>query len=320
MPSCWMLLFKFTSSKKVRQARYQQMYQQHRADLLKWKRRIPSDYPRTVATTWELAFEQVEQRSPAAAELLRQCAFLDPDTIPEELFTQGASQLGPVLEPVVQDSFTFDEAIDVLRSFSLLRRLAESQSLSMHRLVQLVLKDRLDSPTQQQWAERTVRLVNAAFPEVEYETWEQCKRLLPQVFACLDLMNQHGIQTEEAASLLHRAGWYLNDHARNIEAEHLYQRSLAIDEKTLGPEHPDTSVTLYNLTVLYKGLERYQEAELLIQRSLAIDEKCFGSDHLEVALDLENYADLLQQMHRPEEAEQNNGTECALPACSERKS
>ena len=31
----------------------------------------------------------------------------------------------------------------------------------------------------------------------------------------------------------------------------LYQRSLAIEEKVLGSEHPDTAMTLNNLAILY---------------------------------------------------------------------
>ncbi|GAC1436084.1 MAG: hypothetical protein PVSMB2_03510 [Ktedonobacteraceae bacterium] len=36
-------------------------------------------------TTWSLSFQQIEQQSPAAADMLRLCAFLAPDVIPEEL-------------------------------------------------------------------------------------------------------------------------------------------------------------------------------------------------------------------------------------------
>ncbi len=201
--------------------RYLKLYQQHRADLLKWKRRLPSDYPTTVAVTWGLAIEQVEQRNPVAAELLSLCAFLDPDAIPEDLLQAGASELGPVLQPLVEDGFLFNGAIDVLLSFSLIRRLVDSNSLAIHRLVQVVIRDRLDIPTQQQWAEQVVRVVDAAFPDVAFETWEQCQRYLPQVFACFDHINQYGIQTEAASSLLYRAGWYLQDQGRYTEAEPL---------------------------------------------------------------------------------------------------
>src|SRR5579883_1962746 len=53
-------------------------------------RRTGNDYPHAVATTWDLSFQRVQKRAPAAAELLRCCAFLAPDAIPEEILTEGA--------------------------------------------------------------------------------------------------------------------------------------------------------------------------------------------------------------------------------------
>lgn len=41
-----------------------------------------SDYPLTVRTTWELAFEAVREQSPAGLELLTLAAFLAADDIP----------------------------------------------------------------------------------------------------------------------------------------------------------------------------------------------------------------------------------------------
>jgi tetratricopeptide (TPR) repeat protein len=282
--------------------RYLELYQQHRADLLKWKRRVPSDYPYTVAATWGLAIEQVEQRNPAAAELLRLCAFLDPDAIPEDLLQAGSSELGPILQPLVEDDFLFNAAIDVLRSFSLIRRLVERNCLALHRLVQVVIKDRLDTPTQQQWAEQVVRVVDAAFPNVAFETWEQCQRYLPQVFACFDYINQYGIQAEAASSLLYLASWYLEDQGRYTEAEPLCLQSLEISEKTQGPEHPKTGTRLNNLANLYQAQGGYKEAEPLYEQALAISEKMQGAEHPETGTRLNNLAGLYQAVGRYEEA------------------
>ncbi len=69
------------------------------------------------------------------------------------------------------------------------------------------------------------------------------------------------------------------DQGRYAEAEPLYRRSLAIREKALGPDHPDTAVSLNNLALLYGNQGRYAEAEPLYQRSLAIREKALGPDH-----------------------------------------
>jgi hypothetical protein len=53
---------------------------------------------------------------------------------------------------------------------------------------------------------------------------------------------------------------------RYAEAESLYRRALAIEEKTLGPDHPDLSPTLSNYAVLLRQLHRKPEANELETR------------------------------------------------------
>jgi tetratricopeptide (TPR) repeat protein len=285
-------------------AQYLEMYKQSRTRLLNWKRRVSPDYSKTVATTWELAFEQVEQHNQGAADLLRLCAFLDPDSIPEALFTGGASELSPMLQQLVEDAFLFNDAIDALRSFSLIRRLEDTKSLTIHRLVQVVIQDRMDLPAQQQWAERTVRLVNAAFPEVRFETQDQCNRHLPQVFACLDLIDHYAFHFSAAAHLLHRAGRYLYSHARNSEAERLLQRAKSIQEQISPPELQEFASILNDLANLYRDQDRYIEAEPLYQRALEIREQVLGPEDLETATTISNLANLYRDRDQYEKAEQ----------------
>ena len=100
-------------------AAYQQIYQQHRTALLAQRRAQGADHPEPVASTWSLSFARVEETNPAAADLLRLCAYLAPDAIPEEILTQGAAHLGPVLGPVAADAFLLGQAIEALRAYSL---------------------------------------------------------------------------------------------------------------------------------------------------------------------------------------------------------
>ncbi len=74
-------------------ADYLHLYRTKRADLLKARGGLVLDHPEPVATTWSLSFAQVQERSAAAADLLRVCAFLHPDAIPEEIITEGAAEL-----------------------------------------------------------------------------------------------------------------------------------------------------------------------------------------------------------------------------------
>ncbi len=115
-----------------------------------------------MASTWILSFENIEKANPAAAELLRFCAFLDPDGIPEEVFAEGAPELGPVLGAMVRDAFAFDSAFSEHSKYSLVRRDANASTLQIHRLVQALLKQGMDETTQRLWAERAVRAVDRA--------------------------------------------------------------------------------------------------------------------------------------------------------------
>jgi tetratricopeptide (TPR) repeat protein len=89
---------------------------------------------------------------------------------------------------------------------------------------------------------------------------------------------------------------------RYAEAEPLYQRSLAIFEKALGPEHTGLAKTLGSLAKLYYRQGKYAKAEPLYQRALAIYEKALGPGHPFVAQSLENYAALLRKTGRATEA------------------
>ena len=90
---------------------------------------------------------------------------------------------------------------------------------------------------------------------------------------------------------------------RPKEADAVYRRALAIDEKDLGSDHPDTAADLSNLAVLLLATGRLAEAEPLLRRALAIDERWLGPDDPSVAFDLNNLAVLLRAMNQPEEAE-----------------
>jgi tetratricopeptide (TPR) repeat protein len=288
-------------------AEYQRLYQHRRADLLAERRgQLVDDHPLPVATTWSLSFAQVEQKNPAAADLLRLCAFLAPDAIPEEMITQGAEHLGPQLAPVGADAYLLNQSIEALRAYSLLRREASHEtapSLSVHRLVQAVLKDQMDEQDRQQWSERAVRAVNAAFPEVEHRTWPQCDRLLPHALLCAELIAQEHMTFPEATRLLNQTGYYLDERARYTEAEPLLVRALQIREQQLGPDHPDTATSLNNLALLYENQGKYAQAELLVVRTLAIYEQQLGPEHPRTAISLTHLGYIYFNQGKYEQAE-----------------
>jgi tetratricopeptide (TPR) repeat protein len=281
---------------------YLQFFQTRQADLLQRRGKLVTDHPEAVATTWSLSFENVQNANPAAADLLRLLAFLDPDLIQEEIFTEGASELGSVLQPVATDLIKLNEAIGALLNYSLVRRNPD-HTLTVHRLVQAVLKHSMNRSTQRRWAERTVRAVNLAFPQVDYDTWLQCQQYLPHAQDCAALIKAWNMSFPAAAHLLRQAGYYLQQRAEYTQAEPLYQRALSIHETIEGPDHPSTAYALHDLALLYYDQGKYEQAEPLYKRALAIREKALGPDHPDTATTLHELASLYQDQGQYEQAE-----------------
>src|SRR5947209_911601 len=273
-------------------SRYLELYGTRRKELLLRRGRFPINHPDSVIATWSLSFQQVEQESVAAADLLRLFAFLDPEAIPEEMITLGAAELGPALGAVASDPLQLDTIIELLLRYSLIRRSPEVKSLSIHRLVQAVLRDGMERDAQCVWAERATRAVNHAFPDVELQTWEKCQRCLPHAQMCATYIEAYELAFPEAARLFNEAASYLVAHARYEQAELLLLRAQAIRHQVLEANHPDTARTLNDLGEVYQNQGKYQEAELLLQEALTIRQQVPGMEHPDVAQTLHNLANL----------------------------
>lgn len=285
---------------------YLQLYEQYRSRLLARRGMQSTNYPDSVATTWSLSFEKVEQAHPAAAILLQLCAYLSPDHIPEELLTDGAAHWPAVLQQAVADQFSFNELLEALLAFSLVKRLAQEHLLSLHRLVQAVQMDQMDSQEQHIWAERVICAVDALFPvdpKDDIESWPRCLRYLEQVQACDLLIQQYHLQLPEAAHLLNRVGIYLREYGSYNLAESLLQRALTIAEQLFGSEHLETASLLNDLGMLYQVQGKREQSESYSRRALHIWEPTLGPEHIRLALPLNNLGMLYMQQGQFEQAE-----------------
>jgi tetratricopeptide (TPR) repeat protein len=203
-------------------AEYLPLYQSQRAALLARRGKQASRYPDSGATTRAISFQEVEQAGPVAADLLRLCAFLDPDQIPEELISEGAAHWPPALQAAAADPLAFNDLLAELLKYSLVWRLPESRSLRIHRLVQ---------------AEPLYRRALAICEQ-------QLGPLHPDTASTLNnLANLYQVQGQYA------------------QAEPLFRRALAIYEYVLGPEHPHTQGTRRNYALLLRAMGREAEAE-----------------------------------------------------------
>ncbi len=177
-------------------SRYLALYQHYRSEIQEYQYGAVPNYPWPVASAWKISRSIVQQEQPAAFELLQLCAFLAPEAIPEEIFSKGAAALGPVLGSIAAQPVTLDRATVTLRRYSLLNREVDREKdlsrFSIHHMMQEILRDEMDEPTQQQWAERAVRAVALALPVVEWHIMQA------HAHKCIQLIEQWDMTFPEA--------------------------------------------------------------------------------------------------------------------------
>jgi transposase len=286
---------------------YRNLFQRHHAVLLGLRDLsggLNADHPLSVSATLSFSLERMKWVNPVALELLHLCTFLHPDAIPEELLLEGGVDLSPELQSCKQDPLKMDATIADLRRYALLQRNPDARTLSLHRLVQMVIRDRMDEAAQRRWATRAVQIVNRVFPQVEYwVTSSQCQRYLPQAQICATLIEAWDIRSTESARLLVQLARYYSQLALYEQAESLLRKVLALLKDHVGATYPAEAEVQQLLGWLYSLKENYAEATWCLRQAVAIHERASEPDHLIMAGCLVDLASLYFKQGKWVEAE-----------------
>jgi tetratricopeptide (TPR) repeat protein len=272
---------------------YLELFEKRRHELL--RRTALGETAPTVATTWDIAFQEAQSRSPAAGELLRLAAFLAADDIPREGLAPGAEYLPPALSDAVSDPLLLDEAIAALRRCSLVE--AQESSLSVHRLVQAVVRDRLTDDEFALWSEAAVRVVfeglSADLEEAGTGSPDR-GRFLPHVLPAASHAEAAGVAREVTEQLLIRAAKYHLETGAFVASKDLLEHARDIATSIHGTDHAHVA-TIY--TKLSRVLGELDDPAALTyaERALAIDIALYGEDHSSVARDYNNIAKVLRK-------------------------
>jgi tetratricopeptide (TPR) repeat protein len=86
------------------------------------------------------------------------------------------------------------------------------------------------------------------------------------------------------------------------EAEAKLRQALAIRQKALGEEHPETAISYNNVAVCLDDQGRHAEALPLYQKALALRQKVLGEEHPETAISYNNVAVCLNDQGKHAEA------------------
>jgi hypothetical protein len=137
---------------------------------------------------------------------LNLCAFFAPEGIPLDAIREEARGLPSPLDSVAADAVQLDSAIAGLLRFSLIGR--QGEDLSVHRLVQAVVRERLEDAERQAWAAAAVGLLNPRFPfdGDDVRTWPVCARLLTHALQAAHWAEVFAVAPEATARLLSDQG------------------------------------------------------------------------------------------------------------------
>ena len=231
--------------------------------------RDPAD---TVATIWQVSMDRVRSITGTVA-LLEICAFLGSDDIPRELFVLQVDSRPQELAFLAEDPFALDEAVAGLRRYGLIK--ASEEALSIHRLLQQIIRDGLEPSIAATRVSTAVDLLAKSFPwrtRRQPDAWPTCVRLLPHAVAALGYADQHVIETEGMLHLLDSVADYLSGQGRHGEARTLQERTVALAKAVYGHEHLMTGFYMNNLGTTLVDAGDPSAARTVLEQSLAIQE------------------------------------------------
>ncbi|KAI1742224.1 hypothetical protein F4680DRAFT_464108 [Xylaria scruposa] len=260
-----------------------------------------SDAIHAVAATWTLSFEQIERQNPLASELLLLISLFDRQAIPMEFLSDFIEFYHN--DPPIED-IKLTKAIGVLKAYSLITE-GKGQCLDLHRLIQLVAQKWLNTKkSMHQFVEKAIITVSHCYPFGGYENREKCTAYLPHVQAVLKL---EGVESRDEniarALLLHNAATYFSIQGQWKLAEGFETEALDINKEMLGPNHPDTLLSMDNLALTYQNQGRWKEAELLQVKVLDIYKATLGLDHHDTLLTMGSLASTYRKQGRWKEAQ-----------------
>lgn len=237
-------------------AGYLALYRSRRPEL--HQQGYAPDYPDTVATTWQLAFDQL---SPPARALLNLVAWYAPDAIPLGLLlTVETDQLqlpepvAALMQPLLNDSLRQHRVVTELIAYGLVTRGGPAGSLTVHRLVQAVTADQLTAANEHRaWINAAAVLLDDTCPKwkgaapwtskLADATAGQTIALWHSLHIHIRALLEH-LEPDQPITLdlLHVHAYWMGEAGDIVRARELFAKLVEDDERILGPDHPTTLV------------------------------------------------------------------------------
>ena len=285
---------------------YLETYRQNQKAML--LNRPPGNHPygESVFTTWKISFHQLKRINPDSILLSQILAFTNPDETLVDFLKAGKTDLQPEWRRILENNFLFRQSLRGLEDYSLIRVSDEGRRITIHRLVQDVVRDDLDVLSQTSISTQALQLALTAFPTtIHGVNRDVCRTYYPQVTAILNNVEKLTITSDYTMNYFqlsdHLASYLFSDGYYSDAVKYL-ARCLEISERMVGKEHSDTLRSMHNLALTYNELGRSNEAIKVHEACLEIRKKVLGEEHPDTLWSMNGLAVTYDRLGRWNEA------------------
>ena len=281
---------------------YLDNYTRHRKKLLSSQAvQAGSEYKYTVYTTWEISVQSIKKlaknakhgSAAHALELLTFFGFCHFDDITEEMFRSARGQIARIegypwwksnILDIVRyhqtldwDSLVFNEAIQLLSSYSLIHVSGPKNRISLHPLVHSWIRDSLNEEAHLRWWNITVSTLALA---VDHASFYQQRRLKAHLRHCMGTREINDFLREDdfALNRVKITYWIIEAYTCYPwkDGLALSERALAYSRRALGDECYSTCEVSYQRATILNDTFQYQNASDLLQGQLDVTVRVAG--------------------------------------------
>lgn len=241
-----------------------------------------SDYPVPVAAAWSLSVARLRSQTPDAMDLLQCCAFFGPAPVSLEFLDRGRLAPESPLQRILDDPAILGWAIRALGRYSLARVDSHRRTIEVHRVIQRLICDELDTDSSLRLQHEVHLLLAAADPADpdDINNWQEYSSLLAHVGPS-EIVRCRAPDVRRLAQNI----------VRYLYVTGNYSSALASADKALyrwsedsGEEDPGVLIMTRLKIQVLQALARYREAYKLTLATLGRMRSVLGEDHAETLI------------------------------------
>jgi tetratricopeptide (TPR) repeat protein len=276
---------------------YLKLFDEKVAEILSTS--APAGYEMPVAAAWNVSFDVLEKRNPAAHQLLQVCAFFAPEPITRTLFNGVRGIRMPAeLDAALKDPMQLGRAIRDINRYSLAKIDHRTNTLQLHRLVQVVLRNRMDESVRGDMQHVAHALLANLDPNEPKSSkwWPRYQDIWPHVYSSDPIHCDDGWVRQLVINVMQFL-YFWGDHS---EAASLARLALEQWRTLLGETDLHVLEASSYLGLYLWALGRYTEAAELNRRTLETRLRVSGENseetiiaELRVAVDVRSAGDFM---------------------------